>query len=286
VATLAGKGNNTKVIGTLRDAKFSSLAGHGIISSKKYYISANYRIYVINNGLLSIAAGTGALGYKDGPALSGEFYYPTDMVGNASGELFISDRDNGCIRLLKNNQLSTYVGSLSGPRGLAIDNSGRIYVSETSGNRIKEIISGKATVKAGSGVAGYFDGSAVASKFNAPTGVDVNGSGTIYVADSKNKRIRLIKSNTVSTLVSTSSPVADVALGFDGYLYYTSSGNHSLMKVDLSSGKKTTVVGNGYGSADGPSSTAQLAYPSWISLLEKKKLIVSSNGLLRIVYMK
>ena len=52
---------------------------------------------------------------------------------------------------------------------------------------------GVVSTVAGTGTAGYADGTGATAQFNAPYGVAVDGSGTVYVADQSNQRIRVVK---------------------------------------------------------------------------------------------
>lgn len=96
-----------------------------------------------------------------------------------------------------------------------------VLLSAAQGYRIDTV--------AGSGRPGYSgDGSsAFRAEFNEPAAVALDSTGRLYIADSKNNRIRRIEVNgtvvTVATLEQTgSSGVADIAVGSDGSLYVAS----------------------------------------------------------------
>ena len=79
------------------------------------------------------------------------------------------------------------------PAGIALDGNGAIFVADSGNNRIRQIKSGGVvTVLAGSGTAGFLDGSLLEAEFNNPQSVVVTSSGVVYVADTNNHRIRLI----------------------------------------------------------------------------------------------
>jgi secreted PhoX family phosphatase len=117
--------------------------------------------------------------------------------------------------------------SFSFPSGVAVDGSGNVYVADSGNNRIRKITpSGIVTTLAGSGTSGYADGNGTSASFNSPSGVAVDGSGNVYVADWGNNRIRKI----------------------------------------TPSGIVTTLAGSGsFGSTDGPGNSARFHYPSSLS---------------------
>jgi len=83
--------------------------------------------------------------------------------------------------------------SFSGPRGVAVDGSGNVYVADTDNNRIRRIAAGGVvTTLAGSGSPGAADGDGVAASFSGPFGIAVDRSGNLYVADTGNNLIRKI----------------------------------------------------------------------------------------------
>ena len=80
------------------------------------------------------------------------------------------------------------------PHAVAVDLSGNIYVADTACDRIQEITPGGEVITiAGSGKPGYKDGAGEEAQFNAPSGVAVDSSGNVYVANAGNHRIRKIE---------------------------------------------------------------------------------------------
>ena len=79
------------------------------------------------------------------------------------------------------------------PDSVAVDSSGTVYVADLVNHRIRKITSsGVVTTLAGSS-SGFADGTGSAAQFNNPAGVAVDSSGTVYVRDSNNNRIRKIQ---------------------------------------------------------------------------------------------
>ena len=99
----------------------------------------------------------------------------------------------------------------NGPRGAAIDSAGNIYVADRSNHAIRKITpAGVVTTLAGmSGTPGSINGTGSNARFRNPTGIAVDGSGILYVADRGNHTIRKI---TPAGVVTTLAGLA----GFPG----------------------------------------------------------------------
>jgi len=80
----------------------------------------------------------------------------------------------------------------NGPKGVACDKSGNIYVADSGNNKIKVITGGTVRLVAGS-TAGLVDGVGSAAQFKNPVSVAVDRSGILYVADENNHAIRKIR---------------------------------------------------------------------------------------------
>ena len=110
--------------------------------------------------------------------------------------------------------------SFNYPFGIAIDDAGNLYVTD-SGNTIRRITpSGAVTTLAGTaGVTGSADGTGPAAQFNQPQGIAVDGAGNAYVADTGNNTVRKITpSGVVTTIVGQAGRAGFVAGALPGRL--------------------------------------------------------------------
>ena len=188
--------------------------------SSRLYIadSNNHRIRVIDGStaIITSVAGTGVAGYSgdslqaDKAALS----YPAKITTDSSGNLYIADTGNHRIRMVIKNTgiITTLAGAgaagysgdgmkavralLFKPSDVSLDLLGNVYIADTINNRIRKVdmISGIITTVAGTGTAGYSGdgGPATGALLSQPLSIDIDGAGTVYIADTSNSRVRTI----------------------------------------------------------------------------------------------
>ena len=225
-------------------------------------------------GVITTVAGTGTGGYltseDNGLATLAKLNYPTGTAVDNSGNLYIADSSNNRIRKVATNGsiITTVAGTVIGysgdsgaatsakmdwPNGVAIDSSGNLYIADTSNNRIRKVTVSDGTIStvAGTSTGGYSgdNGAATSAKLNQPYGVAVDSSGNLYIADTKNHRIRKVDatSKIITTVAGTStggysgdngaatsaklnSPQG-VAVDSSDNLYIADTYNHCIRKV-------------------------------------------------------
>ena len=96
------------------------------------------------------------------------------------------------------------------PSAVAFGADGTVYVADAAAQRIRAItLDGRVRTVAGSGALGYGDlsvpgafqdGTTANARFNQPSGLAIRSDGAIYVADTFNHCIRLIREGFVSTV--------------------------------------------------------------------------------------
>ena len=308
VTTLAGSGNPGFADGAGAEAGFGVPSGVVVDGIGNVYVGdhLNHRIRKITEGgVVSTVAGGG----KGGPkarahALQGEtvgrkacFNKPVGLAVDKGGNIYVADKLNHSIRkVTPDGVVDTIAGSgkpdfadgeggaarFNLPHGVAVDESGNIYVADFGNNRIRKITaSGNVTTLAGSGKPEFADGLGKEASFNGPNSVAIDGSGNVYVADRGNNRIRKISPNgTVATLAGSGKPEFADGLGKEasfnqpsgiavdgiGNVYVADSYNHRIRKIGPS-GYVTTLVGSGNpGSEDGYGSAASFNSPYAIAV--------------------
>ena len=256
VTTLAGSGTAGYINATGTAASFNGLWSVGLdVSSGNVYAvdAANNVIRKITTaGVVTTLAGSGVAGFADGTGAAAQF---------------------------------------NSPHELAVDNGGNIYLIDQNNHRIRKITpSGVVTTIAGSGVAGYLDGPVATAKFSYPSGVAVDASGNVYVADYQNNAIRKISGGLVSTLAGGTMGSADgtgnaasfnepddVAVDNAGNLFVTDWGNHKIRKV-TAAGIVTTFAGNGgAGFVNGTGTAASFNHPWGIAIDGSNNLYIGDQ---------
>ncbi len=167
---------------------------------------------------------------------------------------------------------------LASPSAVAYDANGNLYVCDTRNHRVRRVsATGAITTVAGNGTQGFGgdNGPAVAASLDSPLGVAVATDNTLYIADTRNHRIRRVTTDgTIQTIAGTGIPgfsgdlgqaanaqfrsPSAVAIGAVGELYVADTGNHRIRRIALD-GTVQTVAGSGREEASGDGGTATSA---------------------------
>ncbi|MBI2505708.1 MAG: SMP-30/gluconolactonase/LRE family protein, partial [Candidatus Latescibacteria bacterium] len=233
---------------------------------------AQRRVVVLQDqGALLPLAGNGLLraSGEGGPALNASLYQPFGLAYDPRGNLYIADRRNHLVRRVRPDGIiervaGTGVPGFGGdggpgrlalcnqPAGLAFDSQGSLYIADSDNHRIRKLSpDGTIQTVAGTGMPGFGGdgGPALIALLDQPAGLAFDSRGSLYIADSANRRIRkLSPDGTIQTVAGTSrnippgegGPALESALSFPidlsfgpgDLLFIADAGSHRVYTLD------------------------------------------------------
>jgi hypothetical protein len=253
----------------------------------------------------------------DGLTATVSALYNPSGLAISGGNVYISDTNNCLVRVVTGGLLNTVAGSggcgfagdagpatsaqISLPGGIALDGSGNLYIADAANCRVREVVSGNISTIAGNGACGFAGdgGEARRSVLHGPSGVAVSSTGTAYIADTANCRVRAVTSHIITTVAGTgtcgysgdggpaasaklNSPQA-VAVDGSGNLYIGDTANCRVRKV--AGGTITTVVGTGvcgFGGDGGSAVSAQISPITGLAFDGSGNLYIGDTGNCRV----
>ena len=239
----------------------------------------------VKSQIINTIAGNGTGTYSgDGIATANSLHNPTTCVVDLAGNVYIADWGNNRIRKVTPAGIMTTIAgtgtaghtgdglpataaTLNQPNGMGIDLAGNLYVAEQGNNDVRKITtSGIITTVAGTGGPGYSGDGAIATNATMRTtsGVAIDPSGVLYIADWGNNVIRKVDASGIITTIAGNGtggyggdggPATaaicklnhpySVSLDLLNNLYISDENNQRLRVINLTTGIISLVAGTG-----------------------------------------
>jgi len=252
--------------------------------------AGNLYIADLGNNRVRMVSPTGTITTVSG---TDKLQAPRNVALDASGNLYISEfggahvwmlGTGGALQNIAGTGVAGFGGDggpaaaaqLSFPAGLAFDNSGNLYIADSSNNRVRKVAGGIITTVLGTGD----PGAALPNQLNLPTGIAVDSAGNLDVADSSNQRIQqLTPAGSVNTLPGIGRDLAadaagDLFLASGAYVFELTS---SLTEKTIAGDGSYSFRGDG-----GPAISARLNGPVDIALNTSGVLYVADQKNFRV----
>ena len=308
ITTVAGtgtggfRGDN----GPAASAALDRPQGVAVDKSGNVWIADTYnnRVRKVSSGVITTIAGGGTAGLGDnGPATSAALNKPNAVAVDALQNVYIAELGANRIRKVSNGVITTVAGngtsgfsgdggpaisaSIYGPTDIAFDAAGDLYVLDQGNSRVRKVSSGLITTVAGNGATDPIthrprfsgdNGPAIGASLAFPTSLAVDDSGSIYIADHDNSRVRKVSKGVITTIAGNGqqgfsgdngsaakasfNDLGGMAVDPQGNIYVADSGN---LRVRVLTPDVTPLISpNGVVPVGSTISTIQPG--SWISI--------------------
>ncbi len=300
-------------------AQLNAPQGVAVDSSGNVYIAdtGNSRVRKVSGGAITTIAGNGTVGYAgdNGAATGAMLNSPTGVAVDSAGNVYIADFGNNVVRKVSGGNITTFAGNgrqgysgdggpgsqaqLNGPQGVAVDNAGNVYITDTLNSRIRKVSGGTIRTVAGVGIAGYNGdgGPAVSAQLAGPSGIAVDAAGSIYVSNGSSNVRKIYPSGPIATIAgantlgysgdgglainATFNGALGLAVDPSGSVYVADSGNNAVRVLQpLATGAGISAVTNAASNQTGAIAPGEIIviYGSGLGPATVAKNQPNSNG--------
>lgn len=266
-------------------------------------------------------SGKKGFGGDGGPATAAVLDEPYGLALDERGNLYFADRLNRRIRRVDatTGLISTVAGDgsklssgdggpaikagLVEPNGVALDGRGHLYIADVADHRIRvvDLDSGTITTFAGDGRGRHAGdgGPATRASIFGARAVEVAPDGTVWILERQGNTLRSVapKTGIITTRAGTGKPgnsgdggpavdamlngPKELCLDRGGNVYIVDTENHAIRRMDASTGRITTVVGDGRRPVPGvesPATTDRLDRPHGVAIAPDGSIVVGDTG--------
>jgi sugar lactone lactonase YvrE len=196
--------------------------------------STSSELVSVTAGTFSIAvavSGTPAGTPTVFPYASG-FDEPDGLAVSNSGDVYVADLGNGTVtEVTPAGVVTTFASGFNAPAGMTFDSAGNLFVADAGDGSVREITQ--------AGTVSNF-----ATGFNHPDALAFDAEGNLYVASfNSNSVLKVTPAGVVSTFASGFNEPDGLAFDSTGNLYVASAGNGTLKKVSPAGQASTYAAG-------------------------------------------
>ena len=232
--------------GPATSAQLTAPAGLALDAAGDLYIADQYRVRKVtaSTGMITTVAGDGSYGNTgdNGPATSATLSDAQGLVVDSAGNLYIADQLNSEIRKVTaaTGDITTVAGAdpnysgtnasgdggpatsarLSFPQGVAVDSAGNLYIADSNDDAVREVTASNGIINTIAGtpqrqcssVSGD-GGTAIDASICYPTGVSLDSTGNLYIAEPSADRIRKVSVAAAPPTAVTAAPAFSISAG-------------------------------------------------------------------------
>ena len=269
------------------------------------------------DGTLETVAGTAVQGFAGdgGDALAAELDAPRGVALDGAQNLYIADTHNNRVRRVdaRTHVITTIAGTgaagfagdggpagqarLRAPLALALDAAQHLFVADSGNHRVRSIDLGSGVIStvAGDGRQGFSGdgGPAALASFDTPSGLVLDATGDLFIADAGNRRVREVSSAsrqvvTVAGATGMAVPLSrpeGLTLDARGGLLISDAGNQCVYLLDLASGRLSVIAGRriqAFGGDHGMATLAMLDTPRGVAVAPNGDVAIADSGNARV----